>query len=810
MPLKYSELNNYYVIEMPEDAPPTRAQPQQKTFSVYWNVPTMQCRSKRIPFSGLYERYGIIQNAEDRFRGEKISILYDPGLFPALLKNESSGKLRFRNGGVPQEGNINEHLEAFRLTMEQSIPDVDFAGVGIIDFESWRPVFRQNFGVLTPYKDVSYDIERKLHWWWPKTWIQDEARKRYEEAARVFMETTISLAKQMRPKALWGYYGFPYCFNMAANNPLEKCSANVMKENNQIQWLWSESSALYPSVYSSSSLSAKQLAALVRGRVAEAARVGSSGPVLPYFWFRYRDGGFLSEIDLQTVLKTLYKSNASGFIIWGSSNDVNTVDKCNKLLSYVENTLGPAIAKYVKSSPRFDDGTTAASFGTGIASTESSSERYNYTGDVSLDSTSTTSQTTPDNLENEEETSSSRAEDVETSYQFVPYNNHTVRTVEEVSKRSTPRGDEHTSSSNGNAVIDMLMNALAYTKTPVDETSNGVVSTEKYFHHFYTTAPAFNLTSTSKEIANTMSTSSPILNGTGETKEGLTLYDIVLNGNEQTTKETSPLSTQSDSIDVLESSTAVNNLSGTNENTKSDLLKETTYRQFDFSTVAGSTTDVQGRDGATEDIDDFIAPSEVQSTTDSLTEDYTDTEVVEMSTEFINFDLTNKTDATTDYYNTDSNTNAETEFMGIINDTDVTSTAYIEGSNTGTEFVGDNTQTLDSSLYTSEPSTDASQDYSANVSNTWVTNDDDFSLSLIVDEDGKTEESSQQTDQSDTAESIDATTDALVSELLDITDFSAFEMQDTSQKEEKETEGTTEDAPSSLPISPDKVVVYIL
>lgn len=53
----------------------------------------------------------------------------------------------------------------------------NFPGVGIIDFESWRPIFRQNFGVLTPYKTVSIQIERNLHWWWPKSWVESEVSR---------------------------------------------------------------------------------------------------------------------------------------------------------------------------------------------------------------------------------------------------------------------------------------------------------------------------------------------------------------------------------------------------------------------------------------------------------------------------------------------------------------------------------------------------------------------------------------------------------------------------------------------------------
>ncbi|XP_022837331.1 uncharacterized protein LOC111364632 isoform X1 [Spodoptera litura] len=341
---------NYYVVQMPENDVPT------KEFNIYWNAPTMQCKSKGILFDDLYEKYGIIQNTGDTFRGDRISILYDPGDFPALLRNSTSGEIKYRNGGVPQEGDLIEHLDTYQQVLEQSIPDKDFSGVGIIDFESWRPVFRQNFGDLTPYKDMSYEIEKQRHWWWKKEWIQEEAKRRFEAAGREFMQATLALSKKMRPRAIWGYYGFPYCFNMASNNMKETCADKVPQENDRISWLWQESTALYPSVYSSASLTTRQLAALIRGRVKEAARMVRGGaPILPYFWYRYRDSGFLNKTDLYVALNTFYKSNASGFIIWGSSNDVNTVDKCNQLRAYVTNILGPAIAKYTKQNMRQGD-----------------------------------------------------------------------------------------------------------------------------------------------------------------------------------------------------------------------------------------------------------------------------------------------------------------------------------------------------------------------------------------------------------------------------------------------------------------------
>lgn len=50
------------------------------------------------------------------------------------------------------------------------------SGAGVIDFESWRPIFRQQFGTLTPYIDLSMNIEKRRHWWWPTAWQKMEVR----------------------------------------------------------------------------------------------------------------------------------------------------------------------------------------------------------------------------------------------------------------------------------------------------------------------------------------------------------------------------------------------------------------------------------------------------------------------------------------------------------------------------------------------------------------------------------------------------------------------------------------------------------
>lgn len=60
--------------------------PVIENFTVYWNVPTFMCHKHGINFQEHTERFGILANHGDQFRGDYINILYDPGFFPAMLK----------------------------------------------------------------------------------------------------------------------------------------------------------------------------------------------------------------------------------------------------------------------------------------------------------------------------------------------------------------------------------------------------------------------------------------------------------------------------------------------------------------------------------------------------------------------------------------------------------------------------------------------------------------------------------------------------------------------------------------------------
>ena len=142
-----------------------------------------------------------------------------------------SDTLETINGGLPQLGNLTQHLETFRLRLDKFVPDRNFSGIGIIDFESWRPIFRQNWGSAKLYADRSIEHERQLHPQLSPKALKLEAASKFEKAARRFMQRTIEVAQESRPGALWAYYAYPYCFNSNPSVQDPSCPAKVREEN---------------------------------------------------------------------------------------------------------------------------------------------------------------------------------------------------------------------------------------------------------------------------------------------------------------------------------------------------------------------------------------------------------------------------------------------------------------------------------------------------------------------------------------------------------------------------------------------------
>ncbi|KOX79591.1 Hyaluronidase, partial [Melipona quadrifasciata] len=117
----------------------------------------------------------------------------------------------------------------------------------------------------------------------------------------------------------------------------------------RMSWLFELQDVFLPSVYLRLSLTSNQRVGLVGGRVKEALRIArqmmTRKQVLPYYWYKYQDQREtnLSKDDLEATLKKIINLGADGLIIWGSSSDINTKQKCVEFREYLNNDLGPTV-----------------------------------------------------------------------------------------------------------------------------------------------------------------------------------------------------------------------------------------------------------------------------------------------------------------------------------------------------------------------------------------------------------------------------------------------------------------------------------
>ncbi|EEB14204.1 Hyalurononglucosaminidase, putative [Pediculus humanus corporis] len=317
-------------------------------FKVFWNVPTEQCKKYEIDFESLIRTYGIIGNERDSFRGEKVTILYDPGDFPIIKKFQNKTQ-RYYNGGFPQNGSLSKHLKKLKNDTRK-YANVNLNGLGIIDFEVWRPVFRQNWNEQIIYKNKSIELAQHLknNGSLNGKSVNASAKEEFEKHAKKFMLETLEDVKKLRPGGKWGYYGFPYCYNYRVNNTPE-CPEIAVRENNEILWLFNESSALYPSLYLKQSYNSSEHVKFMIGVLNEAYRISAMTnyiPVYPYVRFKYLDTDeYLTQEDAYNSFEIPRQYQMGGIILWGKSSDLNDEGKCLKFYNYVIDIVGPALNK---------------------------------------------------------------------------------------------------------------------------------------------------------------------------------------------------------------------------------------------------------------------------------------------------------------------------------------------------------------------------------------------------------------------------------------------------------------------------------
>ncbi|XP_029974370.1 hyaluronidase-3 isoform X1 [Salarias fasciatus] len=325
---------------------------QDRPFVVVWNMPTARCQGRYGVRLDLAD-FDIVENREQRFLGQKVTIFYRDrlGMYPYLSRGG-----RKVNGGVPQLGDLDAHLALAATQLSASLRS-DFTGMAVIDWEEWRPLWERNFGSKMKYRRFSKLLVRRTRPDLPEEAVATVARKQFEESAQRFMEETLRSAVGDRPKGLWGFYGLPNCFNMHKRKTDKtytgRCHRRTREQNDRLSRLWTQSTALYPSIYLPQRLAGSPDAALmIRHRLLEALRVASlwrrddshATPVLPYARLAFTHTlNFLNKTDLEHTLGESAALGAAGVVLWGEVKFAKSEKQCILLRDYIHSVLGPYV-----------------------------------------------------------------------------------------------------------------------------------------------------------------------------------------------------------------------------------------------------------------------------------------------------------------------------------------------------------------------------------------------------------------------------------------------------------------------------------
>ncbi|XP_055464117.1 hyaluronidase-1-like [Psammomys obesus] len=324
---------------------------KDEPFSVFWAAPTLFCKDNFNVKINL-QVFNIIPNPLETQSGSTITIFYpnELGYYPYFSEDGKSF-----SGGIPQNVNLSEHLKKSANDIAGAVELWRSEGLAVIDWEGWKPQWDRNWGSRRIYKNHSLAFTRHRHPDWSETKVRTVAQQEFENAARSLMNVTLTLALEMRPKRLWGFYLYPDCYNydyrINAKFYQGSCPDDEIFRNDQLLWLWEKSAALYSSIYLSKILKSNLNALkFVHFRVREALRVAEMARkdyALPVFIFSrpfyLQSVEALSEEDLVHTVGESAALGAAGIILWGGYEYYHSEEACLSVQETVQGLLGPYV-----------------------------------------------------------------------------------------------------------------------------------------------------------------------------------------------------------------------------------------------------------------------------------------------------------------------------------------------------------------------------------------------------------------------------------------------------------------------------------
>jgi hypothetical protein len=264
------------------------------------------------------------------------------------------------NGGLPQYGDMPTHFAQLDYAINYLIPDPSWKGLTILDFEDWWDTWNLTRDI---YHTQSKNKVRSEHPTWTDAQIEAQAIIEYEAAAKYFLQETLKRGKQLRPNVKWGYYGAPakVYYDTTAPDGVGYPD-EIKRENDKMDWLWQESTALFPSIYqfyTSNNDDARfgWNETYISGVLDEANRVSArvgGRPIYSYIYHRYHPSGnspgnLCSYRDMDQQIRLSAQKGLAGSVLWTETGwFAGTIaqEEIN-LKSYLDSTLAAIIDTYI-------------------------------------------------------------------------------------------------------------------------------------------------------------------------------------------------------------------------------------------------------------------------------------------------------------------------------------------------------------------------------------------------------------------------------------------------------------------------------
>lgn len=245
------------------------------------------------------------------------------------------------------------HMAKISTDLDRYVPK-DFAGLAVIDYEAWRPLWERNVAVPSNLPANATDQDFQDDWRETIRQLRPELvaglsteqaeavfKSTYEKQVKDFLLPTLKECKRLRPNAKWSFYGFPEGFYTGNNQTARGVfgygdgSYRASKLNDTLDWLWKEIDFVAPDIYASHFTrtdgaprnarenTPEENRLFIVNNISEYRRVAAGKPVYPFVWFRYHDVmgppmalDWVNRVNLDDQVVQSARSGCEGVIIW--------------------------------------------------------------------------------------------------------------------------------------------------------------------------------------------------------------------------------------------------------------------------------------------------------------------------------------------------------------------------------------------------------------------------------------------------------------------------------------------------------------